>query len=807
MLALYVAFSLIILLLFVIESLDVFGFASILHSDQISLLVLIPVAVLVFVLVKQLTGRKSKHHGAPTVAASLDTFVEGSHRQPGQGRSEVAVAVLPSDDEQRCKDVINNMADVAFQTDVNGRWIFLSPSWEKLTGFSIQNSLGHSFLDSVHPEESFRNEAQLRHFNTGHKQTCWYDTRLLTADSGSRWVEVRAKALLSESGVLEGLTGTITDIHKRKLTEESLRANGRALITMLDRLPGMLYRGRHDRDYTMEYVSEGCFELTGYEACDFVDNMKLAYVDLIHPEQRDYVWYEIQSALNQNRPFSIEYPIITQTGKRKWVWEQGRGVYSAGGELLALEGAIFDISARKEAEETARHESSIDALTGLCNYATFEQRLEYVLEHSRSVGYPVLLIYLDLDDFKELVQRFGERTGVLVIGEIGHRLMAIQRRANTAGWMGSDKFAILISDLSDPLLQGGDCQVPWVNAQLEDTSLTLRALQITKQIQQEISQPFRINDTDLVVTASAGIAVNVSEYENAQRILQAAIDAAHRAKFLGPSHATLADSALYTRGLKRSSSVDSSLAGAFSEKKLRVYYQPIVSLYSRSVFWVEAVMYWHHPRRGLLEFNSDLSMIENNELLVSIGHWLFSEVCRQKQVWHSELADRCPEAVCVNLPAACLVDETLVHQLNHTLAASRLTPGHFILGVWQGAADIGDPTSSLNQLSSMGVRLVGDAMTEMARADNSPCRAAVWRVDLVKLQQKHGLAFLGEISAKAKASGAIGIVTGIKNEEAMAMAQFYGFHYGVGSLFCEPVSFERINQILRGPHGYDQLVV
>jgi len=726
--------------------------------------------------------------------------------------SELLKASLPSENDERCRAVINSMDDVAFQTDAEGRWTFLNPSWEKLTGFAISDSLGKSFMDSVHPDEFLRNQKHMLHSAAGHKDTCWYDTRLITANGGFRWVEVRAKFITSNTGEVGGMTGTITDIDKRKLTEESLRASGRAMTTLLDRLPGMLYRGRSDRDWTMEYVSDGCFDLTGYEACDFVENMKTAYVDLIHPEHRDYVWHHTQTALTQNRPYDLEYPIVTQSGKLKWVWEQGRGVYSAGGELLALEGAIIDITARKRAEEESKRETFIDPLTGLYNRVAFEQRLEYLMQHSKSLGYPFLLIYLDLDNFKEISQRFGERESDRVLTEIGHRLMGAQRLANTAAWLGSDKFGILVSDFGESaLLHQGNLSEESISAKTSegsekwaaestDASTTLKALQIAKQMQQELSGPIRLSDCEIEVTASAGIAVSISGYEDAQKMLQSAVDAAHRAKFLGHSHVTLADSGLYTKALRRGSA-GGNMPSGFSWKALRVYYQPVVSLDSRSIAWVEAILYWHHPRRGLLEFNSYLSAAEDSEFLATIGRWLFREVCRQKMAWLLELAERCPETICISLPAACLTDQLTIKELKEVLQDSNISPSCLILDVWQGGASMEaapELARNIGELVDLGVRLVGHDEIEMGKRQDHSYAADVWRVDMGRVQRDHGLAFLGEIATEASSRGAIAVVSGIKNEEALAMAKYYGFNYGIGSLFCEPVSYERISQLILG---------
>jgi PAS domain S-box-containing protein len=120
-------------------------------------------------------------------------------------------------------------------------------------------------------------------------------------------------------------------------------------------LPGMAYRCRNDPAWTMEFVSEGCADLTGYQPADLTNGSgTFSYVDLIHPKDRSLVWDQIQQALAEHQKFQIIYRILTATGTEKWVWEQGLGVVSPEGNLVAIEGFIIDITDRKHAEEIIR---------------------------------------------------------------------------------------------------------------------------------------------------------------------------------------------------------------------------------------------------------------------------------------------------------------------------------------------------------------------------------------------------------------------------------------------------------------------
>ena len=131
----------------------------------------------------------------------------------------------------------------------------------------------------------------------------------------------------------------------------ALRESERMYSTLISNLPGFVYRCANDRDWTMEFISDGCREITGYPADTFIGNRNLAFNDIIHPDYREPLWNKWQEALRVQMPFEDEYPIITAAGETRWLWERGRGIFSGDGALLFLEGFITDITDRKKALE------------------------------------------------------------------------------------------------------------------------------------------------------------------------------------------------------------------------------------------------------------------------------------------------------------------------------------------------------------------------------------------------------------------------------------------------------------------------
>jgi PAS domain S-box-containing protein len=136
--------------------------------------------------------------------------------------------------------------------------------------------------------------------------------------------------------------------HKR--TEESLLESERKLSTLIGNLPGVVYRCLNDQNYTMEYISDGCFELTGFKPSDLIGNQKIAFNELIYPNDQPLVWNQIQEALAAKQPYRVAYRIRSVSGEEKWIWDQGVGIPTAEDEIKVLEGFLTDITDKKMLE-------------------------------------------------------------------------------------------------------------------------------------------------------------------------------------------------------------------------------------------------------------------------------------------------------------------------------------------------------------------------------------------------------------------------------------------------------------------------
>lgn len=246
--------------------------------------------------------------------------------------------------QSNCQQLINQIEQVVFHLNVNQEFMFLNASWETLLDYKLQECLNKSLLSFIHPEDKPLVEARINSLIQGKRNHSMVDLRLIGRNGDSHWVELRARNTTSYKGERSSVIGTLTDISHMKVAEASLRNNRHLLSTLINNTPGMIYRCKNDKHFSFEFVSDGCVDVTGYEPYEMINNPNFSYMQIIHPDDRSMTRDAVQNKVNELENFHMVYRIITRTGAVKWVWEQGKGVYSSAGELLALEGFISGIS-------------------------------------------------------------------------------------------------------------------------------------------------------------------------------------------------------------------------------------------------------------------------------------------------------------------------------------------------------------------------------------------------------------------------------------------------------------------------------
>jgi len=258
----------------------------------------------------------------------------------------------------------------------------INPVFEQIVGRKKEDIIKLGWAQITHPDDV---EADLNNFKklqSGEIKSYSMDKRYIKPDGSSVWVHMVVALLYLSNEHKYNHICLVQDISERKTIEAALLESERSKSVLLSHLPGMAYRCNYDRDWTMQFVSAGCFELTGYTSENLLFNRDLSFKNVISPEYRDSLWKEWERILAKRLPFKHEYEIITAKKERKWVLEMGEGIYNEQGKAESLEGIILDITDRKEIENYLRYNNEHDAWTGLYN----RRHLENLLSHDAMIN-------------------------------------------------------------------------------------------------------------------------------------------------------------------------------------------------------------------------------------------------------------------------------------------------------------------------------------------------------------------------------------------------------------------------------------
>lgn len=243
-----------------------------------------------------------------------------------------------------------SMDDVVFTLDKDGNILeYYKTSQLNQANGQTEEINGKSFKD-IFPLPVYKliNSAIKKLKETNQVQQIEY---CISNNDENRWFSTKLSPRMDAAGKYQGVTFVARDITERKVIEEALQASEKTLSTLMNNLPGIVYRCQNDHEWTMEVLSEGCRRLTGYSPEDLLHNNKLSFNDIIYPDDRSNVYDIIQSAIEDGKTFELRYRIVTAKGEIRWLWERGQALYDDNKNIIALEGFITDVTELKEKEQ------------------------------------------------------------------------------------------------------------------------------------------------------------------------------------------------------------------------------------------------------------------------------------------------------------------------------------------------------------------------------------------------------------------------------------------------------------------------
>ncbi|MGH9030253.1 MAG: putative bifunctional diguanylate cyclase/phosphodiesterase, partial [Acidimicrobiales bacterium] len=350
----------------------------------------------------------------------------------------------------------------------------------------------------------------------------------------------------------------------------------------------------------------------------------------------------------------------------------------------------FDIELRRIRHELgaeharSAHQDFHDSLTGLANRSLLLDRLAHALDSSLRRKTSVAVLFVDLDQFKEVNNVAGHRAGDAVLAEVARRLEAIVRPSDTVARLGSDEFVVLCEDIGSP--------------QVETTAVAKRMLTA-------MSAPFAVADREVFNSASVGIAVG-RPGDDPEDLIARADAAMYLAKQRGRGRYELYELAI-EEGRTRRAELANALHRALDRDELVIVYQPVKKIESRAVVTMEALLRWHHPVLGQVSPAEFIPIAEETGLIVEIGRWVLETACSDCRAWQEAGHEI---GVSINLSGRQLTEPSLVGDVGRVLGHTGLPPASVTFELTESILVTTDGCSRavLEQLKALGVRLAID---------------------------------------------------------------------------------------------------
>ena len=539
------------------------------------------------------------------------------------------------------------------------------------------------------------------------------------------------------------------------------------------------------------YLSDELCEIIG---CDCNNNSWSyeALLDIVHPEDKEYVVMSIDAARTNITPFSIEYRLLLADGNVCSVINQAEVSVNEMGNAVKIFGMIQDITDRKQADEKIRYLAYYDGLTDLPNRSLFSEHLNQALRHAQRYEKRVATLFIDLDRFKQINDTLGHSGGDAVLRMVASRLRLCVRSSDSMSRLGpdsspdslsrfgGDEFTVLLTELQ----------------QAEDAAV------VAQRIQAELEKPFEVEGHEFIITSSIGIAIYPNDGEDAEALVKNADAAVHFAKTEGRNNYQFYTASMNVSSLERFK-LEADLRKALERKELVLFYQPQVDLQTGQIVGAEALIRWEHPERGLLCPMDFIPLAEETGLILPIGDWVLSAACAQQKAWQT--AGFGHLRVAVNLSIQQLRQKSFMQTLSDTLHAAGIDASYLELELTESKImqKAEESITLLNDIKQTGITL---AVDDFGTGYSSLSYLKRFPLDVLKIDRSFIADVVNDLDSAAIAKAIIAMATslnlkviaeGVETEEQLAFLRQHGCDEMQGYLFSKPVSAEEFARLLK----------
>lgn len=515
-------------------------------------------------------------------------------------------------------------------------------------------------------------------------------------------------------------------------------------------------------------------EFYGYPV-EVLRGMKISDINTLSEEQ---IHAERQKALHDQRNYFI-FPHRLRSGEIRTVEVYSSAIDSVAGRLLFS--IVHDITERKMAEQLIWEQANFDSLTDLPNRSMFYNSLETALRKTDRSGHGLGLMFIDLDNFKEVNDTLGHSIGDSLLRDTAQRLLSCVRDSDTVARLGGDEFTIILEDVNDHHILD----------------------RIASKILQKLSEPFQLGHERFYLSASIGITCYPHDGRDIDTLLKNADQAMYVAKTHGRNRYRYFSQSMQAAALARKALID-DMRGALSGSQFALHFQPIVNMKTGAIYKGEALIRWNHPARGLISPNDFIPVAEKTGMIVDIGDWVFREATRQLAAWR---ASHCPTLqISINASPAQFQSEGFSYRewIDH-LRELNLPGESVVVEITEGllmsaSANVSD---QLLNFRDSGMQV---ALDDFGTGFSSLSYLRKFDIDYLKIDQSFvqnlssssdDMVLCEAIIVMAHKLGIKVIAEGVETVEQRDILRASGCDYGQGFYFSAAVTPDEFSSLLR----------
>ncbi|WP_243544249.1 EAL domain-containing protein [Pseudodesulfovibrio tunisiensis] len=469
-------------------------------------------------------------------------------------------------------------------------------------------------------------------------------------------------------------------------------------------------------------------------------------------------------------------------GRMIWISENSRAVTDSEGTIIYYEGSVEDITLRKKAEDQLKRQAFHDPLTGLPNRALFLDHLRMAMDRARRRKHLFAVLYMDLDRFKVINDSLGHETGDELLRGVARVLEKCARSVDTVARFGGDEFAILLEEISAPR----------------------DAITFARRILDGVREPFIIRGNEVFTSASIGIVLKTDGYERPDALFRDADTAMYRAKELGKSRFKVFNRKMHDQALKLMA-LETDLRRAVDLGEFEVVYQPVVSMETRLISGVEALVRWRHPQHGIIQPGDFVPLAEDTGLIYAIDNFVLERACSQVRQWQTLFPDsmHAPLELNVNISGKHFGQPLLIGQVTKALQNSGLPSETLNIEITESAL-MDDPARAedmVRQLKELGSNVCID---DFGTGYSSLSYLQRFPIDVVKVDRT----FINEVDTDADSQAIVRtifslgesmglkvVAEGVETPQQLAFLEGEGCNFVQGYLFYKPLSAAELDEV------------